>query len=827
MGALPPAPHWLPQDDFLLKNAAEAGASLQSLAKGAVQFSRRYTVQELQDRWNSLLYDPYVSERASTEMVQLECSFAISKLNRFENDKDIKSLSGKRKTESVRSCYYSMRKRVCNEAYPSMDMNFLTGSSNMSVPLLTDCVFEDSLADPFGDQQSGFDFIDNVFPDFEAAHTNATGGVIDATFFAMEHNDHFINSINVPENVSVTGLEVPILSSPVSDCGKSFQTFGHSPSSQMPGWTPIEGTSPVLHNFQLPKKEPEMVNDFTLPVDGGGNELNTPAYGIIQSEPNVEDQGPGDGGISTPIPDDLLAKIDSILNSSIEDDMFPMDYIGNEIINESYLDTYGSLLLDSPSAEQIANDSLPLVSVVPDENLNVAQPKESAEKSQYHCGDRYVVHGSEVQMLSSALSVNPAYPELRNGVICCTLNTEDPDIPSNDDVFLPIRMPSTSLPSMKQWKYDATFQSTSSSLRNASNSHTNNNGWSVPKKREQINNEQSYMSSQKVELLQHSGKGLNRSASDCGVSYEVPNSGTGNVIRRNTSSNEGPKLVTSPRITTICALPVPSKETVAQSDHAKNLNCNRDPHPLTYPNPLCLQKKTVTVKHELDSADNLQKNEPFCVEMVSTKATIPESSAEALLLEQEDVPGDSDEDIPHFSDVEALILNMDLSPDDKDICFHKEVAKYQHQQTKRTIMRLEQGAEAHIQRVIAAQGAFAVLYSRHSSHFIKKPEVLLGRGTAEAKVDIDLSGECCGNKVSRRQAIIKINEDGVFLLQNVSKHLIRVNGKEIVQNQSVHLTSSSLIEVRGLAFVFETNHSRVKQFVDGMRRGTVFKENED
>ncbi|XP_019155805.1 PREDICTED: uncharacterized protein LOC109152620 isoform X2 [Ipomoea nil] len=775
MGALPPAPHWLPQDDFLLKNAAEAGASLQSLAKGAVQFSRRYTVQELQDRWNSLLYDPFVSERASSEMVQLECSFAISKLNRFENDKDVKSVSGKRRTESVRSCYYSMRKRVCNEAYPSMDMNFLTGSSNTSVPLLPDCVFEDSLADPFGDQQSGFDFIDNVFPDLEVAHENATGGVVDATFFAMEHNDHFINSINLPENVSATGLEVPVLNSPVSDCGKSFHTFGHSPSSQMPGWTPIEGTSPVLHNFQLPKEEPEMINDFTLPIDG-----------IIQSEPNVEDQVPGDGGISTPIPDDLLAKIDSILNSSIEDDMFPMDYIGDEIINESYLDTYGSLLLDSPSAEQIANESFPLVSIAPDENLNIAQPQESAEKSQYHCGDRYV----EVQMLSSALSVNPAYPELRNGVICCTLNTEDPDIPSNDDVFLPIRMPSTSsLPSMKQWKYDATFQSTSSSLRN---SHTNNNGWSAPKKREQSNHEQSYMSSQKVELLQHSGMGLNRSASDCGVSYEVPNSGTGNAIRMNTSSNEGPKPVTSPRITTICALPVPAKETITQSDHAKNLNCNRDPQPV----PLCLQKKTVTVKHELDSADTLQKNEPFCGEMVSPKATIPESSAEALLLEQEDLPGDSDEeDIPHFSDVEALILNMDLSPDDKDISFHKEVAKYQHQQTKRTIMRLEQGAEAHIQRVIAAQGAFAVLYSRHSTHFIKKPEVLLGRGTAETKVDIDLSGECCGNKVSRRQAIIKINEDGVFLLQNVSKHLIRVNGKEIVQNQSVHLTSNSLIEV--------------------------------
>nr|GMD45918.1 25S rRNA (cytosine-C(5))-methyltransferase nop2-like [Ipomoea batatas] len=102
-----------------------------------------------------------------------------------------------------------------------------------------------------------------------------------------------------------------------------------------------------------------------------------------------------------------------------------------------------------------------------------------------------VVEMNRLHLHMSALSVNRAYSELRNGVICCTLNTEDPDIPSNDDVFLLIRMPSTS--------------------------HTNNNGWSVPKKMEQSNHEQSYMSSQKVKLLQHSGMGLNRSASDCGL----------------------------------------------------------------------------------------------------------------------------------------------------------------------------------------------------------------------------------------------------------------------------------------------------------------------
>ncbi|MCE5165650.1 hypothetical protein HAX54_011287 [Datura stramonium] len=56
----------IPEDDLLLKNAIEAGASLESLAKGAVQFSQRFSVQELQDRWHALLYDTVVSAEAAS-----------------------------------------------------------------------------------------------------------------------------------------------------------------------------------------------------------------------------------------------------------------------------------------------------------------------------------------------------------------------------------------------------------------------------------------------------------------------------------------------------------------------------------------------------------------------------------------------------------------------------------------------------------------------------------------------------------------------------------------------------------------------------------------
>lgn len=57
--------------------------------------------------------------------------------------------------------------------------------------------------------------------------------------------------------------------------------------------------------------------------------------------------------------------------------------------------------------------------------------------------------------------------------------------------------------------------------------------------------------------------------------------------------------------------------------------------------------------------------------------------------------------------------------------FSLAVAKYQSQDMKRTIIRLEQAAYSYMQRAIASRGALAVLYGRYSKHYIKKPEVLL------------------------------------------------------------------------------------------------------
>ncbi|KAF5735985.1 hypothetical protein HS088_TW14G00115 [Tripterygium wilfordii] len=125
---------WIPEDDLLLKNAVEHGASLEALAKGAVRFSRKFSVEELRHRWYSLLYDPDISADASSRMVEMEHSACntSSKLNRSGHSKENEDVSLKRKIESVQQLYYSMRKKTCHQPLNSAESpvySHITGDS--------------------------------------------------------------------------------------------------------------------------------------------------------------------------------------------------------------------------------------------------------------------------------------------------------------------------------------------------------------------------------------------------------------------------------------------------------------------------------------------------------------------------------------------------------------------------------------------------------------------------------------------------------------------------------------------------------------------------
>jgi hypothetical protein len=52
---------WTPQDDLLLKNAVEKGLNEDDITR-QVKFSAKFSSEEVKERWNSLLYDPFIAE---------------------------------------------------------------------------------------------------------------------------------------------------------------------------------------------------------------------------------------------------------------------------------------------------------------------------------------------------------------------------------------------------------------------------------------------------------------------------------------------------------------------------------------------------------------------------------------------------------------------------------------------------------------------------------------------------------------------------------------------------------------------------------------------
>jgi hypothetical protein len=62
---------WCPQDDLLLKNAAERGLAADEIAE-QIKFQSSFTADEILDRWKALLYDNDTAKTAAKQMITLE-----------------------------------------------------------------------------------------------------------------------------------------------------------------------------------------------------------------------------------------------------------------------------------------------------------------------------------------------------------------------------------------------------------------------------------------------------------------------------------------------------------------------------------------------------------------------------------------------------------------------------------------------------------------------------------------------------------------------------------------------------------------------------------
>lgn len=80
-------------------------------------------------------------------------------------------------------------------------------------------------------------------------------------------------------------------------------------------------------------------------------------------------------------------------------------------------------------------------------------------------------------------------------------------------------------------------------------------------------------------------------------------------------------------------------------------------------------------------------------------------------------------------------------------------------------------------------------------YYIEKNETLIGRGTKDNIVDINLAIEGDASKISRKQAIISFNEQTQWTFKNIGKPNAMVNSVVVESNQTVSMSDQCIIEV--------------------------------
>ncbi|CAN8279271.1 unnamed protein product [Cochlearia groenlandica] len=674
MGALVHVVSWIPEDDLLLKNAIEAGASLEALAKGVMHFSRRFSISELQDRWHALLYDPVVSAEAAFRMTEIELSNPSfpTKFARTGYSKDEKSSSRKRKAKNLRSAYHSLRKKFCTEPFNSLDLGFL-------VPPNDSHFVDNGDAPHFGFEDSDLDIINSAFPGLLGG-----GGCV---------TNHVVSEDNLQ-----------------GDIGGENVTF-------------------------------------------------------------TEHAGPSECDLAQE-PKPTMASTDFFeqISTSLLGDFETFMEVGDKEVDKSYYDGFSSLL--ASLTNDTSRGDLPNCT----EQVPFIAQTELVGTS--------AASSMECRSMSDSCALDP-HPEIVGGVICCLLNQEEPDIPCNDDNFLSNNCLPMSVSSLARRNFKDTNNPTTSCFRNFSTSREKSEGYSL-----------------------HSQKGRSKGSFQGKAEISQPSQG----IKFKALTSPGSHDTVGPGVSAVSAKPCSStlvSDGVGAKDGKKEMTGGRiivgfDGHG-SYIDKDSEKSKEENGVLPINEAPHAKYGDDGLREISDPQLEITQTEVDGHAFE-------SDEDLPNYSDVEAMILDMDLDPDDQDN-FDLEVSKYQSEDMKRTIVRLEQAANSYMQRAIASRGAFAVLYGRYSKHYIKKPEVLVGRSTNDLAVDIDLGREKRGSKISRRQAMIQLGNDGLFHIKNLGKYSISVNEKEVDPGQSLILKSDCLVEIRGMPFVFETNQSRIKEYL--------------
>lgn len=761
---------WEAEDDFLLKNAVEAGASLESLAKGAVCFSRKFTLQELQDRWCSLLYDSETSALASARIVELETVLSTSSpsktIKRFNSKGKVYSRR-KRKIDSVRYQYYSRRKRVCHEPCLSAAFGYAVAPCSC-IPDVSGCVCGGLLK-----PSEGHHLVHTIDP---AAVLINNYGHIDESYGGGQDVHHksnrsylfHQNHANAARSILIDGTINDETLHDRSAVGQPYRydNVQKNPQSSERNITPLKDL-PYLQDYANPQ-EPILGDQYGNGVTGSNILLDADRDGVKQNHISVSGQ-------------QFCSGIPMIHTwSKFEDGKSP------DMLTDMHKKEHITFLCDKKMETFSSDTFVSLVNGISDSGLDNASvsENESMHACSMNCGQ-----SKDFELLNG------------KNISGSALDTDQDDF---SDFGAKVVLEDISRVYLL-------------GLPDSHSSNTcDNHIYPIHKKH-----------------CTRDVYGTNMVP----ISSEVPFSGCSIECRLNTEDSEipcnGDALLVSME-------PTPP-ENAGGSNHFDSVEDGQPSSAAIKMEPSTFEEMENRVA--LNEACNLgnQLSDKMNCKFLADK---PDTGCEtairkcmsshglsdmefhnptATMYSSDQAEGGSDNEncVPNYFDIEALILNQDLIPWDQESDFiQPEVSRFQHLESRKDLIRLEQGARSCMNRSILSQGAFAIIYGRYLKYYIKDPEVTLGRETEEVHVDIDLAKEGNANKISRRQAVIKMDEVGSFHIKNIGKYPIFVNGKEVPCNKRINLISDALLEIRGMKFIFHVDPEAVRQHLVHTRRGS-------
>ncbi|XP_040395462.1 microspherule protein 1 isoform X2 [Cygnus olor] len=100
-------------------------------------------------------------------------------------------------------------------------------------------------------------------------------------------------------------------------------------------------------------------------------------------------------------------------------------------------------------------------------------------------------------------------------------------------------------------------------------------------------------------------------------------------------------------------------------------------------------------------------------------------------------------------------------------------------------------------------------WSPPSLLMLPSPQITLGRATRDNQIDVDLALEGPAWKISRKQGVIKLKNNGDFFIANEGRRPIYIDGRPVLGGNKWKLNNNSVVEIASLRFVFLINQDLI------------------